>query len=102
MARQRHYIKEWRKFRGLNQEQLAERVGVSRPQVTKWEKSTRQPNLAELEAVAEVLRCEVPDLLMRDPSDPEGIWTIWDTLAPPERRQVVEIAKTIKRTGTSG
>lgn len=100
MARQRHFIKEWRKFRGLNQEQLADRLGISRPQVSKWEKHTRQPDLTELEALAEILRCEPADLLMRDPTDPEGIWSVWDTLAPTERSQVVAIAKTFRKTGT--
>lgn len=97
VAKQRHYIKEWRKHRGLSQEQLAERLGVSRPQITKFEKNTRQPDLAELEVLAEILRCEPADLIMRDPTDPDGIWSIWDTLAPTERSQVVEIAKTFKK-----
>ena len=40
------------------------------------------------------------DLIMRDPTEPEGLWSIWDQLAPVERRQLVDIAKALKRTGT--
>lgn len=29
-------------------------------------------------------------------------WSIWDALTQPQRLQVVEIAKTLKRTGTDG
>lgn len=102
MGKQRHFIREWRKHRGLNQEQLAERIGISRPQLSKIEKGTRKYDQAFLEIAAEVLRCEPADLIMRDPSEPEGIWSIWDTLAPVQRQQLVDIAKTLKRTGTDG
>lgn len=99
---QRHYIKEWRKHRGLNQEQLAERIGISRPQLSKIEHGKRKYDQAFLEAASRELRCEPADLLIRDPSDPDGIWSVWDQLRPVERQQVVEIARTIKRTGTEG
>lgn len=102
MAKQRHFIKEWRKFRGLTQDQLAERIGINRAYLSKIEGGKRRYDQPFIEAAAEVLRCEPADLLVRDPLDPEGIWSIWDTLAPTQRQQVVEIAKTLKRTGTDG
>lgn len=102
MAAHRHFIREWRKHRGLTQEQLAERIGISRPQLSKVEKGARKYDQAFLEAAAEELRCDVADLLVRNPMSPEAIWTIWDTLNPTERAQVVEVAKALKRTGTSG
>jgi transcriptional regulator with XRE-family HTH domain len=95
---QRHYIKEWRKFRGLTQEQLAERVGIDKSYLSKIENGKKRYDQPFLEAAAEALRCEPGDLIVRDPLDPEGIWSIWDTLEPVARRQVVEIAKTLKRT----
>ena len=39
-------------------------------------------------------------LLMRNPSDPEGIWSIWDKARPAERKLIVELAKTLIKTGT--
>lgn len=98
----RHYIKQWRKHRGLSQEKLGERIGVSKSYVSKIETGERRYDQPFLEAAAVVLGCEPADLIVRDPTDPEGIWSIWDQLAPVERVQVVEIARTIKRTGTEG
>lgn len=102
MARQAHYIKEWRKHRGLTQDQLAERIGMDKGYLSKIENGKRRYDQPFLEAAAVVLRCEPADLLIRDPSDPDGIWSVWDGLKPIERQQVVEIAKTLKRTGTEG
>lgn len=102
MSGQRHFIKQWRKFRGYTQVQLAERIGIDKTYLSKIEGNKRRYDQPFLEAAAEVLRCAPADLIMRDPSDPEGLWTIYDSLTPVERRQVVEIAKTIKRTGTEG
>jgi transcriptional regulator with XRE-family HTH domain len=97
-----HFIKQWRKHRGLTQDQLAERIGIDRAYLSKIESGKRRYDQPFLEAAAVVLQCEPADLLMRDPSDPDGIWSIWDQLRPVERSQVVEIAKTLKRTGTEG
>jgi hypothetical protein len=36
---------------------------------------------------------------MRDPTDPDAIWSIWDQAKPGQRRQIVEIAKTLVKTG---
>lgn len=95
---QRHYIKEWRKFRQLTQEQLAERVGIDKSYLSKIENGKKRYDQPFLEAAAEALRCAPGDLIIRNPIDPDGIWSIWDQLAPTERRQMVEIAKTLKRT----
>jgi hypothetical protein len=53
-----------------------------------------------LEAIAAALRCEPADLLVRDPTATDAIWSLWDTLKPVERIQAVEILKTLRRTGT--
>jgi transcriptional regulator with XRE-family HTH domain len=102
MPKRGHFIKEWRKHRGLTQEQLAERIGITKSYVSKIESGKKRYDQPFLEAAAVVLQCEPADLLVRDPGDPDGIWSIWDQLKPVERGQVVEIAKTLKRTGTEG
>lgn len=99
---QGHYIKEWRRHRGLTQEQLAERVGITKSYVSKIESGKKRYDQPFLEAAAIVLQCAPADLLMRNPSDPDGLWSVYDQLKPVERVQLVEIAKTIKRTGTEG
>ena len=104
MARKPHYIREWRKHRDLTQEQLAERIGIARSYLTKIERGTRRYDQPFLEAAAEQLRCEPCDLIMRDPSDPEGIWSIWDSLKPAERVQAIAVLRAIQgtATGTTG
>ena len=105
MAREkksRWFLKEWRKHRGYTQERLAEMTGMSKPFISQLERGDRGYTQDSLEMFAEALQCAPADLIMRDPSDHEGIWSVWDGLEPMARRQVVEIAKTIKRTGTEG
>lgn len=103
MAKQRHFLKSWRKHRGLTQEQLAERVGYDRTYISKIEKGTKRYDQPFLEAVAEALRCEPADLIMRDPTAPGSIWSIWDQIPATQREQAVEVLKTFtKKTGTRG
>jgi transcriptional regulator with XRE-family HTH domain len=98
----RWFLKEWRKHRGYTQDRLAEMTGLSKPFISQLERGDRGYTQDTLELFAEALQCAPSDLLMRDPSDPEGLWTVYDQLRPVERVQLVEIAKTIKRTGTEG
>lgn len=53
-----------------------------------------------LELAAHAYQTDVPSLLMRDPTDPDAMWSIWDRAKPGERRMIVDIAKTIIKTGT--
>lgn len=55
-----------------------------------------------LEVLAEIYQTDIASLLIRNPGQQDAIWDIWAQLAPVQREQVVEIAKTIKRTGTNG
>ncbi|QUD88034.1 helix-turn-helix domain-containing protein [Phenylobacterium montanum] len=100
MAQQRHYIREWRKHRGLTQEQLAERIGIARSYLTKIETGKRRYDQPFLEAAAEALRCGPGDLITRDPTDPEGIWSIWERIPPTERKRAVAVLKAMQLTGT--
>lgn len=67
-------IKDWREYRGLTQEQLAERVGVRNTTISRWElyhpdkKDTRAPSVLEQLVLSEALGIEPADL-HRDPYD---------------------------------
>lgn len=101
-AKSPFYLKEWRKHRGYTQDRLAEMTGLSKPYISQLETRKRQWTEDLLEIFAEALQCAPVDLQIRNPSQPESIWSIWEQLKPAEQTQVVEIAKTIKRTGTDG
>jgi transcriptional regulator with XRE-family HTH domain len=98
----RHFIKQWRKHRGLTQEQLAERIGIARSYLTKIERGDRRYDQPFLEHAADALRCEPADLIMRNPTAEEGIWSVWEKLSPAERVQAVAVIKAISATGTHG
>jgi len=98
----RHFIKEWRKHRSLTQEQLAERIGIARSYLTKIERGTRRYDQPFLEAAADALRCEPADLIMRDPTAAESIWSIWEQLTPTERAQADAVIRALRGTGTTG
>lgn len=100
MTKKPHYFREWRKHRGLTQEQLAERIGIARSYLTKIERGDRHYAQPFLEAAAEALRCEPSDLINRDPLQTESIWTIWEQLKPTERVQALAIIRALHDAGT--
>ena len=99
-VRPKHRIREWRKHRGLTQEQLAERIGIARSYLTKIERGSRRYDQPFLEAAAEALRCEPANLINVDPTAPDGLWSILETLTVPERAQAVAVLKALKGAGT--
>lgn len=99
-----HFIRAWRKHRGYTLEQLAERIGMTHQNLGKIERFKVPYNQELLENLALELRCAPADLITRDPSDPEGIWSILDSLPPTERTRALSILKALKTsaTGTDG
>lgn len=99
----RIFIREWRKFRGLSQEQLAERMEMSQETVSRIERGTVNYTQPVLEAAAEALNCLPADLIMRDPGRPGSIFSIWEQI-PVEKREIAAEMLTglTRRTGTKG
>ena len=101
-ARPRYYFREWRKHRNLTQEALASRVGMSTPSISQIETGKQGFTDSTLEALAEALHCEPGDLLMRDPTDPQAPWSLWESLSPAQRATGINLLKALKGTGTDG
>lgn len=102
MVRKTHrptFIREWRRYRNLTLERLADRLEVTPGNLSQLERGLIGYSQPLLEALANALGCSVADLLIRDPTDPEGIWSIWEGLKPAERHQAIEVLKALKRTG---
>lgn len=55
-----------RKLKGLSQEELAEKVGVSRQAVSKWETGEALPEITKLKALAEIFGVTTDFLLNED------------------------------------
>ena len=100
--RTRHFIKAWRKHRGLSQEALASRLEMSAANLSRIETGKQDYTQGLLEAIAEALATEPASLIIRDPTQPEAIWSIWDHATPAQRSQIVELARVILKTGTDG
>ena len=49
-------LKEIRKNEGLSQEQLAEKIGVSRQAITKWETGRGLPDIENMMILAEIFK----------------------------------------------
>lgn len=94
------FIRQWREHRGLTQEALAERVGTTHATLSRLERGKHPYGQELLERIADALRTDVASLLMRDPSDSEALWSIWEHAEAGERRMIIEIAKTVTKTGT--
>ena len=101
--RRRIFLKEWRKYRHLTQEQLADRVGWSVSNISQLEQGRQGYSQEGLEKLADALQCDPGHLLNVDPTKDSAIWSIWELATPGDRLKIVEIAKTIiGRTGTEG
>jgi transcriptional regulator with XRE-family HTH domain len=96
----RTFIRQWRESRGLNQDQLADRLGMTQSHLSMLENGKRGYTQETLEAVADALQTDVASLLMRNPADGAAIWSIWDNAKPGQREMIVDIAKTVTKTGT--
>jgi DNA-binding Xre family transcriptional regulator len=96
----RTFIRQWREHRGLTLERLADRAGMTAGNLSQLERGNQGYTQNTLERLADALQTDVASLLMRDPTDSEALWSIWDQAKPGERRMLVDIAKTVVRTGT--
>lgn len=96
----RTFIRAWRKHRQLTLEQLSSRLGMSPSALSMLERAQRGYTQETLEALAEALMTDVASLLIRDPTQDEAIWSIWDNASPAERQQITNVVRALKPTGT--
>lgn len=75
-------LKEIRKNEGLSQEQLAEKIGVSRQAITKWETGKGLPDVENMVIIAEIFKTTLDELLR-------------DSAAKQERETPVFVSETI-------
>jgi transcriptional regulator with XRE-family HTH domain len=93
MGPKKTFIREWRTAKALTQERLAEHVGMTHGNLSKIERGLQPYDQPTLEALAVVLETDTASLLMRNPTDPDGIWTVWDKVPPEQRARVIEVIK---------
>lgn len=96
----RTFLRAWRESKGRTLEQASAAIGITHASLGRIERGKQPYSQRILEALAEYYGTDPASLLIRDPSDPDGIWSVWDHARPGERVQIVEIAKTLIKTGT--
>lgn len=94
-TRPRWFLKEWRQYRGLTQARLGERIGKSKSNISEFENGVTRYNQDLLEALADALMCEPADLIMRDPTQPDAIWSIWERIPETKRDDARRILETL-------
>ncbi len=88
-----HYIREWRRHRGLTQAQLADAISLHRSHLNKIECGRRFHARPVLEAIAAQLECEPNDLIRRHPSHTSEFETFYMSLSADERHSAMELLK---------
>lgn len=99
------FMRQWRQHRDKTLVQVAEELHVTHGYLSKVERGLQPYNQELLEALANIYNCDIVDLLIRDPTEPESIWSLWDRARPGERRQIESVAEALirtRRTGTTG
>lgn len=71
--RRRTFIKEWRVFRKLSQEQLADRMNTTKANISRVENAVQPYTQDLLEAVADALGTHAGTLLTRGPTEADII-----------------------------
>lgn len=99
--RSHHFIKQWREYRGLTQEQLAERLNSSKASISRIETGDQPYTQDFLEACADALLTDPASLIMRDPSREDFIWTVWDQAKPGERKKIEAAVRGVVRARRS-
>lgn len=98
-----NFLREWRKFRGLTQAQLAEMVETNANMIQYLESGERGLSAKWLRKLAPALDTTSGMILDHDPNDLDSdIIEIWATASNRERRQLASLARAIVKDGTNG
>lgn len=96
------FLREWRTYHNLKLVEVASSFGITHASLSRIERGLQPYNQELLEFLADRYRTDVASLLIRNPllDDSENIWSIWDQAKPGERKMIVDIAKTLVKTGS--
>lgn len=96
-----HYLREWRKRKGLTQEQLADALGTSKSQISELERYNLQLSPKWLRRLAPILGVQMGYILDHHPDDLDNdIIDIWARIPEADRKQAARILSTFAKTGT--
>ena len=72
-------LKQYRLKEGLSQEQLAEKIGVSRQAITKWETKRGLPDVENMIILAEIFKLTLDELVLEEVKNQEEKPTVFES-----------------------
>lgn len=91
----KHFIREWRKYRQLNQEQLAGRLNVAVSTISQIETGKQGYSQPTLEALAEALSCSPADLLSVNPFKEGEVVDLMRLINDRNRDQAIRVLRAL-------
>ncbi len=98
----RTFIRQWREHRGYSLDRLAGMVPMDKSNLSKVGRGILPYNQEMLEHLAEALMTDPASLLMRDPTNQDAIWTIWENASAGERQQIEAVAQALVQRRSTG
>lgn len=72
-------LKQYRVNEGMSQEQLAEKIGVSRQAITKWETKRGLPDVENMIILAELFKLTLDELILEEVKKQEAKATVYES-----------------------
>jgi transcriptional regulator with XRE-family HTH domain len=95
----RNYLKAWREFRGLTQEQLAEKIDTTGGVVSMLESGDRKLSPKWLRRLAPALNTSAGFILDHDPHElPTDVLEIWADIPEESRTQAIRVLQAFRRS----
>lgn len=96
-----HYLREWRKHRGMTQEALADAVETSKSQISELERYNLQLSPKWLRRLSPVLGVQPGHILDHNPEELNtDVIDIWARIPERDRAQAARVLRSFTRTGT--
>ncbi|MBF6560508.1 MAG: helix-turn-helix transcriptional regulator [Candidatus Binataceae bacterium] len=90
-----HFLKQWRKFRKLTQEELASRAGTTASTISELEHGNQRYTQQLLEALARELQTHPGLILLRAPDIEAEAWLILEGLPALERKRAMDLLRVL-------
>lgn len=96
-----HFLREWRKFRKLTQQELADALGTSKSVISDMERGELQMSPKWARRIAPVLKTQPGYLLDQNPEALDtDIIDIWSHIPEHDRATARRVLESFRRTGT--
>jgi transcriptional regulator with XRE-family HTH domain len=93
-----HFLREWREFRKMTQEELAAAVGTSKSVISEKESGERGLSNKWLERLAPALKVQKGWILEQDPNQiGADLLEIWGEIPATDRPRVLQILETFRK-----